>query len=52
LGKQPSLNFGGKLHSISAKGEEKTLCKFNFWEKLHDFKEIFFGEAALYMPLL
>jgi hypothetical protein len=24
----------------------------NYWGKLHDFKEIFFKEAALYQPLL
>jgi hypothetical protein len=46
--KQPSLNLGGKLHDIKfCKGGKKTLCKFNFRGKLHDFKEFFFAEAAL-----
>jgi hypothetical protein len=41
------LILGEKIHGIFAKGEEKNLCKFKFWGKLHDFKEFFWGEAGL-----
>jgi hypothetical protein len=46
------LTLGKNYTVYFAKGEGKTLCKFNFCGKLHDFKEISFGEAALYRPLL
>lgn len=52
-GKRPMpYNFGENSVIFSLKGNEKTWCKVTFWGKLHDFKEIFWGEDAHKRPLL
>jgi hypothetical protein len=42
-----ALNFGGSYKVYLLKGKKKLDVNSLQLEKLHDFKEFFFGEAAL-----